>query len=263
MASRSTPAAAPSAPNYTVPFIIVTGLFLIFGFLTNLNSNLSPKLEDIFHLSHAWSNLVTSAWFFAYLIFSVPASKVIEKVGYKRTMVISLFVMVVGALLFVPAAAMISFPFFLTASFVLATGVCGLQTSANPYVSILGPGKQCSGAAHAGAGIQFAGHGHGPDRGGRIHPDRSCKGEKPGSHRAHGAGPYIAIACALLALGFIIMGMHLPAITGTRDFRPAKDAPGAGRTQHLDLPAHGAGHDRHLPLCRSRDCAGRQCHQVL
>ena len=50
MASRSTPAAAPSTPNYTVPFIIVTGLFLIFGFLTNLNSNLSPKLEDIFHL---------------------------------------------------------------------------------------------------------------------------------------------------------------------------------------------------------------------
>ncbi|MGD1107932.1 MAG: MFS transporter, partial [Terracidiphilus sp.] len=115
MASRSTPAAAPSAPNYTVPFIIVTGLFLIFGFLTNLNSNLSPKLEDIFNLSHAWSNLVTSAWFFAYLVFSVPAAKVIEAVGYKRTMVISLFVMVVGALLFVPAAAMISFPFFLTA----------------------------------------------------------------------------------------------------------------------------------------------------
>ena len=139
MATRSNPATAPNTPNYTVPFIIVTGLFLIFGFLTNLNSNLSPKLEDIFNLNHAWSNLVTTSWFFAYLVFSVPAAKVIEAVGYKRTMVISLFVMVVGALLFVPAASMISFPFFLTASFVLATGVCGLQTSANPYVSILGP----------------------------------------------------------------------------------------------------------------------------
>src|ERR1700689_4937984 len=110
MAKRSTQTAPQNAPNYTVPFIVVTGLFLIFGFLTNLNSNLSPKLEDIFNLSHAWSNLVTSAWFFAYLLFSVPASKVIEKVGYKRTMVISLFVMVVGALLFVPAAAMVKFP---------------------------------------------------------------------------------------------------------------------------------------------------------
>src|ERR1700683_577397 len=80
MATKSTSMTQPAAPNYTVPFIIVTGLFCIFGFLTNLNSNLSPKLEDIFNLSHAWSNLVTSAWFFAYLVFSVPAAKVIEKV---------------------------------------------------------------------------------------------------------------------------------------------------------------------------------------
>jgi FHS family L-fucose permease-like MFS transporter len=55
---------------------------------------LSPKLEDIFNLSHAGRMLVTAAWFFAYLVFSVPAAKVIEAVGYKRTMVISLFVMV-------------------------------------------------------------------------------------------------------------------------------------------------------------------------
>ena len=104
-------------------------LFGIFGFLTNLNSNLAKELEDIFQLNHAWSNLVTSAWFFAYLVFSVPSAKLIEKVGYKRTMIISLFIMVAGALLFVPAAGMVSFPVFLTASFVLATGVCALQTS--------------------------------------------------------------------------------------------------------------------------------------
>jgi FHS family L-fucose permease-like MFS transporter len=139
MATRSAPPAAAGSPKYIVPFIIVTALFGIFGFLTNLNSNLSKELEDIFKLNHAWSNLVTSSWFFAYLVFSVPSAKLIEKVGYKRTMVISLFIMVAGALLFIPAAGMVSFPVFLTASFVLATGVCALQTSANPYVSILGP----------------------------------------------------------------------------------------------------------------------------
>jgi len=229
MASRSTTAAAPSAPNYTVPFIIVTGLFLIFGFLTNLNSNLSPKLEDIFHLTHAWSNLVTSSWFFAYLLFSVPAAKVIEKVGYKRTMVISLFVMVVGALLFVPAAAMatttIGFPFFLTASFVLATGVCGLQTSANPYVSILGPESSAPARLTLAQAFNSLGTAMAPIVVGVFILTDPAKVKDQAAIAHTVQGPYIAIACALLALGFIIMGMHLPAITGTRDFRPSKDGP--------------------------------------
>jgi FHS family L-fucose permease-like MFS transporter len=223
MASRSTPASAPSAPNYTGPFIIVTGLFLIFGFLTNLNSNLSPKLEDIFNLSHAWSNLVTSAWFFAYLVFSVPAAKVIEHVGYKRTMVISLFVMVVGALLFVPAAAMISFPFFLTASFVLATGVCGLQTSANPYVSILGPESSAPARLTLAQAFNSLGTAMAPIVVGVFILTDPAKVKSQAAIAHTVQGPYIAIACALLALGFIIMGMHLPAVTATRDFRPAAD----------------------------------------
>ena len=100
MATQSKPPAASSAPNYLVPFITVTALFGIFGFLTNLNSNLSPKLEDIFNLNHMWSNFVTTSWFLAYLVFSVPSGKLIEKIGYKRTMVTSLFIMVIGALLF-------------------------------------------------------------------------------------------------------------------------------------------------------------------
>jgi len=137
MAARSTP--APSAPNYTGPFITVAILFAIFGFLTSLNNTLVKKLEDIFQLSHGPAMLATAAWFFAYLVFSVPSAKLIEKVGYKRTMVISLFIMVVGALLFIPAANLVSFPLTLFAIFVLASGVCALQTSANPYVSILGP----------------------------------------------------------------------------------------------------------------------------
>jgi FHS family L-fucose permease-like MFS transporter len=138
MATQTKPAAA-GAPSYLMPFIIVTALFGIFGFLTSLNNQLVGKLKEIFHLPYGPSMLATSAWFFAYLVFSVPSGKLIEKAGYKRTMVISLFIMVVGALLFVPAANQVSFPLTLTAIFVLATGVCGLQTAANPYVAILGP----------------------------------------------------------------------------------------------------------------------------
>ena len=107
MVMQSKQPTASSSPNYIVPFITVTALFGIFGFLTNLNSNLSPKLEDIFNLNHMWSNFVTTSWFLAYLVFSVPSGKLIEKIGYKRTMVTSLFIMVVGALLFIPAAALV------------------------------------------------------------------------------------------------------------------------------------------------------------
>jgi MFS transporter, FHS family, L-fucose permease len=95
MATQSKQAA--SAPNYTGPFITVAILFGIFGFLTSLNNTLVAKLESVFNLAHGPAELATAAWFFAYLVFSVPSAKVIEMVGYKRTMIISLFVMVIGA----------------------------------------------------------------------------------------------------------------------------------------------------------------------
>jgi FHS family L-fucose permease-like MFS transporter len=223
MATRSTP---PSAGNnssgYLVPFIIVTALFGIFGFLTNLNSNLSPKLEDIFNLNHAWSNLVTSSWFLAYLVFSVPAGKLIEKIGYKRTMVTSLFIMVAGALLFVPAAALVSFPFFLSASFVLATGVCVLQTSANPYVSILGPEHSAPARLTLAQAFNSLGSALAPLVVGYfILTDITKVSDKAAiAHTVQ--GPYIAIAAALLVLGFAVMFLHLPAVTRTESFRPAK-----------------------------------------
>jgi len=217
MATRPTPAAAVTSPNYVGPFIIVTALFLIFGFLTNMNSNLSAKLEDIFHLTHARSNLITTSWFFAYLVFSVPAGKLIERVGYKRTMVISLFVMVLGALLFVPAANLASFPLFLAGSFVLATGVTGLQTSANPYVSILGPEHSAPARLNLAQAFNSAGNIVAPIIVGAFILTESTKGMDQEAVAHTVRGPYVAIAVALLVLGFIVMFLHLPAITSASD----------------------------------------------
>jgi len=223
MATRSTPPATNSAPSYLVPFIIVTALFGIFGFLTNLNSNLSKELEDIFALNHAWSNLVTSAWFFAYLVFSVPSAKLIEKVGYKRTMVISLFIMVAGALLFIPAAAMVSFPVFLTASFVLATGVCALQTSANPYVSILGPEHSAPARLTLAQAFNSLGSAIAPLVVGTFILNDMTKVTDKAAIAHTVQGPYIVLAAAFFLLGFAVMFMHLPAIPSTRAFPPATD----------------------------------------
>jgi FHS family L-fucose permease-like MFS transporter len=237
MATRSTPPAAASAPNYVGPFIIVTALFGVFGFLTSLNSTLVPYLKSIFELSYGPAMLATVAWFFAYLVFSVPSAKLIEAVGYKRTMVISLFIMVVGASLFIPAARMVSFPLFMTAIFVLAAGVCALQTSANPYVSILGPEHSAPARLTLAQAFNSLGSMLAPVVAGAIilkHKvvlDAATLAQKTVeeqlAYKVDIAStvrmPYIAIAAALLLLGFAVMLMNLPAIESTRSFRPAKD----------------------------------------
>src|ERR1035438_6387642 len=110
MATQSKQSAALTSPGYLVPFITVTALFFIFGFITNLNMALVPHLRAIFTLGYGWAMLAESAFFLAYLVFSSPTSKLIEAIGYKRTMVVSLFIQVMGCLLFVPAAKMVSFP---------------------------------------------------------------------------------------------------------------------------------------------------------
>ena len=191
---------------------------------------LVAKLEAVFRLEHGPAMLATAAWFFAYLVFSVPAAKVIEAVGYKRTMVISLFVMVVGALLFIPAANMVSFPMTLFAIFVLASGVCGLQTSANPYVSILGPEHSAPARLTLAQAVNSIGSLAAPWVAG-IFILTDPKKVLDSAATAHMLeGPYIAIAIALLLLGFAVMMLHLPAITMTREPLAGRRTPSVERS---------------------------------
>jgi FHS family L-fucose permease-like MFS transporter len=220
MATESTRPAASSAPSYLGPFITVTILFGIFGFLTSLNNTLVAKLEDTFKLTHGPAMLATAAWFFAYLVFSVPSAKLIEAVGYKRTMVVSLLIMVCGALLFIPAANMVSFPMTLAAIFVLAAGVCALQTSANPYVSILGPEHSAPARLTLAQAFNSLGSLVAPWVAAHFILTDTSKNATETSAAHMLQGPYMAIAAALLVLSLTVMFMHLPAITATRDFRP-------------------------------------------
>jgi MFS transporter, FHS family, L-fucose permease len=146
LASRPGPQSVPAAavPNYSRPLAVVTTLFFMWGFLTCLNDILVPHLKAIFDLSYARVMLVQFAFFSAYFLFSVPWSKVVNTVGYQRTMVIGLFTMALGSFLFLPAASAASYPMFLTALLVLAAGITGLQVSANPYVDLLGTPETAS-----------------------------------------------------------------------------------------------------------------------
>src|ERR1700730_11077823 len=141
--TQSIPAASETQ-NYSRPLAIVTTLFFMWGFLTCLNDILIPHSKSIFELSYAKAMLIQFAFFSAYFLFSVPWSRVVNAIGYKTTMVVGLLTMAVGAFLFVPAASVVSYPLFLSALLILATGITGLQVSANPYVELLGKPETAS-----------------------------------------------------------------------------------------------------------------------
>ena len=223
MSTRSTPAAAQSTPSYTGPFITVAVLFFIFGFITNLNMALVPHLRSIFDLPYAWAMLAESAFFLAYFVFATSASKLIEVVGYKRTMVIALFIQVVGCLLFVPAAKLVNFPMFLTAVFIVGAGVTTLQVAVNPYVAILGPEHSAPVRLTLAQALNSLGGTIAPlVAGAYILTDPASLASKAAIADTV-RGPYIAIAGGLLILGIAVAFMHLPHIAQTQSFRPAKE----------------------------------------
>ncbi|MBL7707075.1 MAG: sugar MFS transporter [Taibaiella sp.] len=125
--------------NYGFALLIIGVLFFIFGFITWANSQLIPYLKEACQLSDTESYLVGTAFFAAYFFMSIPSSYILNKVGYKNGMSIGLFVMSIGAFLFIPAAADRSYPLFLTGLFIIGTGLALLQTASNPYVTVLGP----------------------------------------------------------------------------------------------------------------------------
>jgi FHS family L-fucose permease-like MFS transporter len=223
MATRSTPPTAPSTPSYVGPFITVAALFFIFGFITNLNMALVPHLKSIFDLPYAWAMLAESAFFLAYFVFSSPTSRLIEAIGYKRTMVVSLFIQVVGCLMFIPAAKMVSFPLFLTAVFVVGAGVTALQTSANPYVAILGPEHSAPVRLTLAQALNSLGGSIAPLIAGAYILTDPAKMASKAAIADTVRGPYLAIAGGLLILGIAVAFMHLPHVAQTQTFRPAKE----------------------------------------
>jgi FHS family L-fucose permease-like MFS transporter len=224
MATKSTaPVSAPSSPNYTGPFIIVTALFFIFGFITNLNMALVPHLRDVFQLQYGPAMLAESAFFLAYFVFASPTSKLIETIGYKRTMVVSLFIQVVGALMFIPAARYTNFPLFLTASFLIGAGVTALQTSANPYISILGPEKSAPVRLNLAQAANSIGGTIAPLIAGAFILTDPTKHYSAAAIADTVRVPYLLIAGGLLILGLAVAFLHLPHITSTQSFRPAKE----------------------------------------
>lgn len=201
-----------TSPGYLAPFIIVTALFFIFGFITTLNMALVPHLRSIFDLDYAWAMLAETAFFLAYFVFSAPSAKLIDSIGYKWTMVVSLFIQVVGCLLFIPAAKLINFPLFLAAVFIVGAGVTALQTSANPYVAILGPEHSAPIRLTLAQAFNSIGALLAPLVGGALILSSSPGAESKAALADTVRIPYLVIAGALLLLGIAVAFSHLPHI---------------------------------------------------
>jgi glucose/galactose transporter len=125
--------------NPLVPIAIIAGLFFIFGFVTWINGALIPFMKTINELTDAQSYFVASASYISFVLMALPASYILNKIGYRKGMSLGLFIMAIGALIFIPAAEARTYWVFLTGIFVQGIGMTILQTASNPYITILGP----------------------------------------------------------------------------------------------------------------------------
>ncbi len=130
---------SPTKNTTLIPIIIIAGLFFIFGFVTWINGALIPFMKTINELTSAQSLLVASASYISFVVMALPASYILSKIGYKKGMSLGLFIMGLGALVFIPAAQARTYWMFLTGIFIQGAGMTLLQTASNPYITILGP----------------------------------------------------------------------------------------------------------------------------
>lgn len=125
--------------KFNYPLLVIGILFFIFGFLTWINGILIPYFKICMQLSNFQATLVAFSSYFAYFVMAIPSALVLEKTGYRKGMVLGLFIMFLGTLTFVPAAYLRNYPLFLGGLFLTATGLALVQTAANPYIAIMGP----------------------------------------------------------------------------------------------------------------------------
>jgi len=199
---------------------LMAGLFALFGWVTWLNGVLIPFLKLVCRLDTFEALLVTFAFYIAYFVMALPSARVLAITGYRHGMALGLGIMAMGALVFVPAALTRSYGIFLTGLFVQGTGLCLLQTAANPYVIILGPHRSAArrvsimGVCNKLAGaispmllgaLMFAGLRH------LQSSARSSVGAVALAHLAHRLiTPYIVMALVLLVFAIGIERCHLP-----------------------------------------------------
>jgi MFS transporter, FHS family, L-fucose permease len=219
----------PSVPitdrRYVLPFTLVTSLFFLWAFGVNLNDILIPHLKKAFRLSDFRSSLIQTAFFGGYFLAALPAGKLMERIGYKRGILVGLLTCASGAILFIPAASARLYPFFLFALFVMACGQGVLEVAANPYVTILGAPESSERRLNLAQSFNSVGAVVTPIVGaafilsGVEYSRSQLSAMSPVQLQAYQAaeantvkGPYLVIAAVFLAVAALIFFSRLPEV---------------------------------------------------
>lgn len=221
-----------SGASYAPALTLLASLFFMWGFITVINNTLLPHLRSVFDLNYTQTTLIESVWFIAYFFASIPSAKLIERIGYQKSLVIGLLVMAAGALGMVLAASLPSYGVTLVMLFVIASGITLLQVAANPYVAVIGPPATASSRLNLVQAMNSAGTMLAPLFGAYLILGRSKGGTSEAgtvltqAERLADAQsvilPYVLVAVVLVVLAVIIARFPLPAM-GSSTSRVAKE----------------------------------------
>jgi len=212
--------------THTFALTSLTTLFFMWGFLTCLNDILIPYLKGMFSLNYTQAMLVQFCFFGAYFVMSIPAGKLVSKIGYQFGIVVGLVVAAIGCALFYPAAEAHVYELFLLALFVLASGITILQVSANPYVSVLGPAKTASSRLTMTQAFNSLGTTVAPLFGSWL-----ILSEISQATAEQVKFPYLMLSASLLTLAIIFAFLKLPKLGKAID----SEAENQGDTEFVDL----------------------------
>ncbi|EPR16180.1 MFS transporter [Sphingobium indicum IP26] len=225
-------AAHDPGTRYGPALTLLASLFFMWGFITVINNTLLPHLRSVFELSYTQTTLIESVWFIAYFVASIPSAKLIERIGYQRSLVTGLLVMAAGALGMMLAASIPSYGVTLLMLFVIASGITLLQVAANPYVAVVGRPETASSRLNLVQAMNSAGTMLAPMFGAYLILGRSKGGTAQGevvltqAERLADAQsvilPYGLVAMVLVVLAVVIARFPLPAM-GASATRLAKE----------------------------------------
>lgn len=239
MASPITTTATSAVPpaqdgvRYGPALSLLATLFFMWGFITVINNTLLPHLRSVFELSYTQTTLIESVWFIAYFVASLPSAKLIERIGYQKSLVAGLGIMALGALGMILAARLPSYGVTLAALFVIASGITLLQVAANPYVAVVGKPETASSRLNLVQAFNSLGTTLAPLFGGYLILGRTASGTAvagaaaltPAQRLADAQSvqlPYLIVAATLVVLAIVIARFPLPAM-GAATRRAAKE----------------------------------------
>ena len=229
-----------SNAGYGFALSALTSLFFMWGLITSLNDILIPKLKAAFDLTYTEAMMIQFCFFFAYFVVSLPAGAMVKRIGYKKGIVVGLFIAALGCIGFYPSAEYQSYPYFLCSLFVLAAGITILQVAANPYVTILGAPQTASSRLTMTQAFNSLGTTVGPWLGGILILSEATSGIESAVEGAQSVQiPYLGLAGILVLLAVIMSVLKLPDVQQDQDNQQADDGKSAWSYSHLVLGAVG------------------------